>query len=371
MKAHRLLDPVMGLLLRLRRRKKAEGVLLVSFGGLGDTVLFALVLPRLLELARPGERVTVLMRSDAARMAFVFPHDVAVRKVDLGALRKPGYRWRLFTELFSAHYRLVVTTDFLRHPDLDEALVAACAAPETAAMEPRSWPKYDRRLGANRRLYRRLFQSGPPGVDKVVRWTRFADFLTGRTLPAPPVRLPAGTLPPPARLAAPTVVVQPFSAVKAKQSPPALYRAIFAALPAGWQVRIAGHPSDLDKNPEFRPLLEVPGVSFDPAPFAELASTLQSARLVVSVDTACMHLAAAAGAPTLCLASAAYVGEIVPYAPEITPPKVRFLWQPMDCAGCLGDCRKPAIEGMYPCIAALDGASVVAAVREMIAEAAA
>jgi ADP-heptose:LPS heptosyltransferase len=369
MKAHRLLDPIMGLLLRLRRRKEAKGVLLVSFGGLGDTVLFALVLPRLLELAKPDEPVTVLLRSDAARMAFVFPHHVAVRKVDIGRLRQPGYRWRLFTELFAAHYRLVVATDFLRHPDLDEALVAACAAPETAAMEPRAWAKYDRRLQANRRLYGRLFDSGAANQDKVVRWSRFADFLTGRACPAPVVRLPAEALPPPARLAAPTVVIQPFSAVKAKQSRPELYRAIVAALPAGWQVRIAGHPSDLERNPEFRPLLELPSVSFDPAPFAELASTLQAARLVVSVDTACMHLAAAAGVPTLCLASAAYVGEIVPYAPEITPANLRFLWQPVECAGCLGDCRKPAVDGMYPCVAALDGAMVVETVRAMIGEA--
>jgi ADP-heptose:LPS heptosyltransferase len=366
MKAHRLLDPAMALARRLRRRGPASGVLLLSFGGLGDTVLFSLLLPRFAELARPGEKVTVLLRADAARMAFVFPPGIEVIKVDAGQLRHPTIRYRLFDRLFAAHYRLVVSTDFLRHPDLDEAIAAACAAPETAAMEPRSWPKYDRRLAANRRLWHRLFDSGPPLQDKVLRWSRFADFLTGRSEPPPVVRLPAERLPAARTLDAPTVVVQPFSAVTAKQVRPDFLRRLLAEVPAGWRVLIAGHSSDMERNPDYRPLLELPGVAFEPAPFAELAGVLRAARLVVSVDTACMHLAAALGAPTLCLAGAGYHGEIVPYAAEIMPPNLRFLTVAMECAGCLGACRLPEVDGMYPCVAALDVESAATVLREMI-----
>ncbi len=90
---------------------------------------------------------------------------------------------------------------------------------------------------------------------------------------------------------------------------------------------------------------------------------------MVSVDTACMHLAAALGAPTLCLASAAYVGEIVPYAPEVMPPNLRVLYAPRACQGCLGACPLPPEGGMYPCVAALDPAQVLATVAAMIGEA--
>lgn len=366
MKSHRLLDPLTALALAARRRGEPRGVLLVSAGGLGDTVLFALVAGRFASLARPGETVTVLLRKDAARMAFTLPPGMGVRAVDFNRLREPGYRWRTMAELHAANYRLVVSTDYLRHPDLDEALIAACGAPETAAMAPRPWPKHDRRLAAHRRRYGRLWESGAPMQDKVVRWAGFAAFLTGEALPPPVVRLPPEALPAAETLPAPTVVIQPFSAVTLKQSPPDLYRRIAAALPEGWQVRLAGHPSDLDRNPEYRPLLALPNVSFEPAPFDRLAGILRAARLVVSVDTGCMHLAAALGVPTLCLASAAYVGEIVPYAEEIMPPNLRVLWQPMECAGCLGDCRRPAVERQYPCVAALDPDTVVATVREML-----
>lgn len=368
MKPHRLIDPlVLGSLALRRRPGPASGVLLISVGGLGDTVLFSLVLPRLMQLARPGETVTVLLRAEGTRMSFLFPPGVQVRKVDFNRLRDLAYRRETAGELYDAHYRLVVHTDYLRHPDMDEFLVAACRAPESAAMEPRPWPKYDRRLRANRRLYTRLFESGPAHGDKVLRWAAFADFLTGRAAPPPVVLLPPAARPPADALPAPTVLFQPFSAVKAKQSPPELWARIARSLPEGWQVRLAGHPSDLDKNPEYRALLDLPNVSFEGAPFAQLAGIIQGCRLVVSVDTACMHLAVALGAPTLCLASAAYVGEIVPYAADITPANAHFLHQPMDCQGCLGDCRLPPERGMYPCVAALAPEAVLATIADIIA----
>ena len=53
-------------------------------------------------------------------------------------------------------------------------------------MYARPWTKYDRLLDKNRRLYTRLFESGPPLLDKVIRWTLFANWLTGEDLPPPP-----------------------------------------------------------------------------------------------------------------------------------------------------------------------------------------
>jgi len=352
---------------RMPRPGAANGVLIISAGGLGDTVLFAHVVGRFIALAREAEPVTVLLRADAMKVAFLLPPATAVVGVDFRRLgRDLGYRRRVTDDIFRAHYRLVVHTDYLRHPDLDEALVAAAMAPEVAAMEPRRWRKYDARLKANRRLYTRLYDSGGAHLDKVARWTRFAGWLAGRDSPPPVALLPAARLAAPAR-DGPAVVMQPFSAVKRKQSPPALWRRIIAALPRGTSIAITGAPGDLDANPDFKPLLDLPGVRFDDSSFAQLVPLLRAAKLVVSVDTALMHLAIAVGAPTLCLASAAFVREIVPYDPAIAPPNARFVYHSMPCEGCLGDCILPAENGMFPCVARLEEERIVGEVRAMLA----
>ncbi len=340
---------------RARRFEPARGLLLVAAGGLGDAVLLAHVLPRFRALARPGEPVILVLRHDAAKMKFLFSSDVAVRAVDFGALRRDFlYRRATFKEIYALNVRLALSADYLRHPWLDEVLVAAADAPETAAMIARPWPKHQDALDRNRRLYTRMFDSGPARRDKIVRWTGFANWLAGRNDPLPKARLPDSGLPPKATVAVPLVILQPFSAVPRKQVQPELWRAVIAALPGEAEIRITGSAGDFARHPEYRSLLDPPRVRLDDATFAELVPSLRAARLVVSVDTALMHLAIAAGAPTLGLASAAYVGEIVPYDPAVIPPHVRFLYADMPCAGCLGNCPYPPERGMYPCVARLE-----------------
>jgi len=353
---------------RTVRPGQASGVLLISSGGLGDTVLFAHVAGRFQALAKGGEEVTVLLRADAIKMAFVLPAGVTAKGVDFKKLRRDmGYRRDVTDDLFNANYRLVVHTDYLRHPDLDEALVAAAHGGEAVAMEPRPWRKYDSWLRQNRRLYGRLFDSGPANLNKVLRWASFADWLSGGKAPTPKAVFPASALPPPA-LGGPDVIIQPFSAVKRKQPSPALYRRIIEGLPPGTRVAITGTQGDLDSNGDFQSLLDLPGVEFNTATFEDLLGPLRAVKLVISVDTALMHLAVAAGAPTLCLASAAYVGEIVPYPPAMTPDNARFVYHSMDCEGCLGDCIHPPEDGMFPCVAGLDEAEVMRQVNELIGD---
>jgi len=285
---------------RTPRAGAANGVLVISSGGLGDTVLFAHVAERFIALARKAEPVTVLLRADAMKMAFLLPPAAAVIGVDFKRLgRDLGYRRQVTDDIFRAHYRLVVHTDYLRHPDLDEALVAAAMAPEAAAMEPRPWAKYDAALSRNRGLYTRLYDSGGRHVDKVLRWAAFADWLAGKPSPPPKAVLS------PDRLAAPagerTVVMQPFSAVRQKQSPPALYRRLIAvrkaepALTEGIQTHVRRQASLLFFRREFqdRRLLVVLNTSGDDQQlnFSELGS---KAHVLLSTspdrqDEACAH----------------------------------------------------------------------------------
>ena len=351
------------------RPGKSLGVLFISSGGLGDTVLLSLIVNRLCQIAAPDESITLVLRHDAAKMAFLFNDRITILPIDYTAFQKTrSHRKAISDQLYAANFRLVVSTDYLRHPKLDDAFVKACAAPEALAMEPRSWAKYDKELTKNRALYSRLFDSGPVHLDKVLRWTRFANWLTETEQTSPLVRLPEERVKVAMPYPRPTVILVPFSAVKEKQSPPEVYAQIMTHLGVDYDFIIAGAPGDLDANPEYKFLLEHPNVQFDGAIFEDLAPKLKQAQLVVSVDTATMHLAVAVGAPTICLASAAYVGEIVPYAPEITPENVRFIYTPIDCEGCLGSCHLPAENGMFPCVARLPETRTLAAIDEVLLE---
>jgi hypothetical protein len=351
-----------------KRSDEPSGVLFISSGGLGDTVLLSLILDRLCQIAELDESITLILRHDAAKMAFLFGDRIDILPVDYTAFRKDrSYRKVTSDQLYKANYRLVVSTDYLRHPKLDDAFVKACAAPEALAMEPRAWVKYDKELTKNRALYSRLFDSGPVHLDKVLRWLRFADWLTGTEQALPLVQLPKGRVKPGNAFTRPTVILVPFSAVKEKQSPPELFEQIIAYLGDEFDFIITGAPDDLDANLDFKPLLERPNVEFDSAVFEALVPKLKQAHLVVSVDTATMHLAVAVGAPVVCLASAAYVGEIVPYAPEIKPENVRFIYTPMDCEGCLGNCDLPIEKGMFPCVAGLQETQILVAIDEVLA----
>ena len=355
--------------LRLRRRfanwrGRPGDILILSGGGLGDTILFAHAIEQFLDLAEPGERVRLLLDRGSDKLGFLFPSQVMVQSIDFQRLRRDlFYRRATMAELYEANFRLVIHTDHRRHPDMDEALAWACAAPETVAMEPRPWAKYSAQLNDNRQLYTRLFDSGPARKDKVRRWMEFAAWLTGTPPTTTSLHLAPNRLPPATQEPTPLVVIHPYSAVKWKQPTPDLFSEIIALVPDDHTVVITGTSADRAANPDYESLLSHPRVQFDGSDFQTLAGRLRSAALVISVDTACMHLAVAVGAQTLCLASAAYVGEIVPYDVAMTPPNAHFIYQGMDCEGCLGDCHLPAERGMYPCIAQLPRNAILDFVR--------
>ena len=362
------LDAVLrGLLARRPPAAVPSGVLLLRSGGLGDTVLFAHVFPYFRSLAMAGEKITVLVRHDAAKTAFLLGPDVEILCVDYGRfLRNPLYRMQIAAGLRRRNFRIAVSTDERRHPLIDEVMIAATGAPDRPAMEAAPWPKYAAQLASNRRFFTRLL---PPGADKlhvIEKWTRFANWLTDADHPAPVALLPTAPLAAPTVLERPTVVIQPFAGVKQKQITPGDVAELVDALPAGADVVITGTLQDLQQAPAIDDLSTRHNVRFESGTFESLVPLLRAAQLVVSVDTALMHLAAGLGTPTLGLASAAWVGEIVPYPAALMPPNFSVLYHDMPCAGCRAACHLPLENGMYPCVARLDRQLVLAKVRAVV-----
>ena len=341
----------------------AGGILIIAAGGIGDAILLAHLFPRFAGLAEDGEPVTLILRADAGKAAFLFSGLAQVLTVNFGRLRSSfRYRRRVFQALKHANYRRAISADYKRHPKLDEALILASGAQNISAMKARPWSKYDRQLQRGEACFTRLYDSGPVLKDKILRWTGFVEWLGGgadSTGGEPVLNFAPERCPLAAAIGRPLIILAPFSAEKLKQSPAALYARILDHVGGEFDVAITGAAADLDANPDFKALLERPNTAFDGASFEVLAPRLRAASLVIAADTAVMHLAVALGAPTLCLASAAYVGEIVPYAPEISPANAHFIYTPMDCQSCLGTCVYPPDAGMYPCVAAIDAVQVL------------
>ena len=349
-----------------KRRKRARGLLIVRSGGLGDTVLFAHIVDRFMALAEPDEPVVLLTPSASRKTTFLLPSNVEVIAVDYGRFRNDlSYRAAMTKTVYGRNFRRVISTDHLRHPLLDEALIAACAAPITEGLIARTWPKHDSQLHANQKFYSRLVDAGF-GPSMLHRWTTLSNDLLGRDDGLPLTALPDNRLPAAEKLSRPTIVLQPYSAVLEKQPSSDLCLAIIDDFGDGVDIVITGGPTDRDRNPGYETLFERSNVRFDDRPFDAIVPLLRAATCVVSVDTALMHLAIAAGAPTVGLASAAYVGDLVPYPTVATPDTVRFLYTDMPCQGCLGACNQALEDKRWACVARLDAGTAIATIRSLM-----
>ena len=349
------------------RSNNSSGILLVSSGGLGDTILFSFVVDRFKMLAIPGENVTLVLPKESLKLGFLFDRKIRILPVDYKAFRKDrAYIKQITKEFYEANFRLVISTDFLRHPKLDERIIKCCDAEEVIAMEARPWRKYEKALQKNRELYTRLFNSGPVHLDKILRWSKFADWLSGRKAPPPQLRLPDGRIKLGQDFSRPTIILVPFSAVREKQSVPQVFVDIINHLKNRYDFLVATTELDIKANPEYSHIFDRPNTTIDTSSFEDLAPKIKNAHLVVSVDTATMHLAVSLGAPTICLASAAYVNEIVPYAREITPDNLRFIYQPMRCQGCLGSCHLKLEYERFPCMARIKTDRILSTIDEFL-----
>lgn len=357
------------LALRARRRRgPRSGVLLVASGGLGDVILFSIVVDRFRRLAAADERIRVVVRRGNEAAQFLFPQDIDLIPVDYRRfVRDPLYRWRVGHDLGGIGCRVAVATDHLRLPTVDDVLVMATGAPETFALEPRAWPKHDALLAAHAGWYTRLVTPSSGMAHRAARWTELLNGLTGRDDPPPVVRFDSARLPPRHAMRGPTVVLHPVASQAERQHPVALFEAILDSLPAGHQALLSAGPGDLDRAPEYRRLLDRANVRIDESELWSKAAVLRGAKLVVSVDTSILHLAVGVGAPTVALASAAHVVDSVPYDARMMPGNVEFLYHDMPCRMCLGACVHPLEDGRFPCVARLERDRVLAAVAARLA----
>jgi len=344
-----------------------RGVLLVSSGGIGDTLLFRLMIERFNSLLRPNEKMHLVIRKESRHVAFLFPKEVQIHAVDYPQFQKNrSYRREVCKQINALNLRMAASTDHLRHPLIDDVIVRASHAPQKFALYPRQWPKYDGLLVRNTKQYDTLVQVPDHMEHRLIRWWHLANKVCGESKPVPKVSLPKAALPAPAHLERDLFVIHPFSAIKERQYSVKIFQQILEILPVDCHIALSCGPEDLEKNPEYKILLDDQRLYADSSTFEEKASSLQAARLVISIDTSVMHLATLCGAPTLCLASSAHVVDSIPYDDRMIPDNVSFLFHDMECRMCLGQCSRPLEDNRYACIARMETGTVLDKITDFL-----
>lgn len=347
--------------------EEPRGVLLVSSGGIGDTLLFRLMIDRFNSLLRPNEQIHLVVRKKCRHVAFLFPKEVQIHAVDYPRFQKSrSYRREVCKQIKGLNLRIAASTDHLRHPLIDDVIVRASHAPQKFALYPRQWPKYDALLVRNTNQYDTLVQVPDNMEHRLIRWWHLANKVCGETKPVPKVSLPKTALPTPAHLKRDLFMIHPFSAIKERQYSVKTFQDILEVLPVDCDIALSCGPEDLEKNPEFKILLDDARTYADSSTFEEKASSLQVTKLVISIDTSVMHLATLCGAPTICLASSAHVVDSIPYDDRMIPDNVCFLYHDMECRMCLGQCSRPLEENRYACIARMKPHTVLEKITDFL-----
>jgi hypothetical protein len=322
--------------------------LILASGGIGDNILFSTVVNRFSAMAEPDELVTVLIRQDATGSTFLFPPGIAIETYDWKRFRRNlFYRWALCAKMRRKNLRLVISTDYERHPFVDEIIIAACGTCAWAetARPSRKYEQFHRR---NAGYFDSLVETPSPS-HRLMHWINLANALTGQDQGLPDF----SSKPCHGKTTGETVVLHPFSSDRRRELPVDVFETIIKEIPTRYRRLLSCTKDDLDRHPEWRDRLEKFGVSVDMSTLQSKYETLKTAALLISVDTSLVHLGMLAGTKTICLCTDAYRGWSVPYDASFAPDHVRFHTSPCEQNGCLGHCPHPLENGTFRCLARL------------------
>ena len=353
--------------INVERSKNPSGVLLISSGGLGDSILFSLIAPHFGALAVDGEKITVVMQHSSAAVEFLFPDTFEILPLNYRKfIRQPIYRYSFIDKIFSRNFRLAISTDHLRLPTVDDTLIMAADAQQSFALYPRSWPKHDDLLLENRSVYTNWIEPAQGTAHRMIRWTELASALLNREVVTPKVCFDEHLMPILKKSGSSYIVFHPFSNEAERNFSLATWLKLAENLSGGREIILSAGPSDLEKYPEFKSLASLPSIEINTQELKEKLALFRGAQLVITVDTSVLHLAVGCGANTLCLASAAHAIDSIPYDERICPDNVTFLIEDMPCAGCLGNCIHPLVSGRYACIDAITPDQIVKKALEIV-----
>lgn len=351
-------------------------VLVVRLDNIGDFVLWTGAARALREWLGPDAHVTLAANATWAELARTAGVADEVWPVERGALESDGaYRAELRRRVAGGDFDLAINPRYTREMLLGDSLMRWSRARERIGMtgEGTLLPARER-FWADRWYTRQL----PSTVTWEHETVRGAEFLRAigvplKGVPAPWLKALALTEDDRAALPDDYFVVFPGASMPEPRWSPAGFAELARHVQrrTGWRPLLLGDKADAPWTGAVA--AEVPGAInlTGQTSVTRFASLIQGARLVVTNDTSAVHLAAATGVHTVCIAGGWHWGRFIPYPGVLGEISRRVhavsMVDEMTCFNCNGRCILPHTpHSARPCITRVEVARVIAAVDDVL-----
>ena len=341
-----------------RFRQNNDEILLVRLDLIGDFVLW-LDSAQAYRRLYPNRKITLAVNSACIELAEALPHWDEVLSVNVHRLRTDYvYRLSLVINLQQRNFAVAIQPIFSREFVGDLALRASCATERigyegdannilmSTKTNTDNW--YTKLIANDSQIKMELNINA-----HFVRQLGIPHFLSN--IPVIPQK---NNLDPKLRFNTPYIVIAPGASWPSKMWPVEHFADLIKRLVSRYDSRIVlcGGQSDQEVCAELKRLVNPITISDISCrtTLPELLEVIRDAKIVITNDSAPVHLAAAVGTPSVCILGGGHFGRFLPYATEnqsssATPVIATY---EMDCFNCRWLCKFDIADGQAtPCIA--------------------
>ena len=348
-----------------------KGVLIVRLDVIGDFIIW---LDSAKELRRcfPDRKITLLANESWSDLALHFDYWDEVIPVSLkGLINKPFYRWKILRMVRQKGFAIALSAQFSRVFLAGDSIVRATGARERIGSVGDLANMTLQQKRVSDQWYTRLL----PAVDKplmeVDRNAEIISALAGRPYtPRISAFSPLLELPAELRPARPYFIIFPGASTLIKQWPLDQFAAVIDQVSQRYDLLpvLCGSPSERALCAELGSRAGSSCIDYSGrTSLAELAEVIRGARFLVGNDTSAVHIAAAVGAPSVCILGGGHYGRFMPYPEHLDGVKPLAAMHRMECFNCNWACvQTDNRDEPYPCVASVSVEQVMERVREII-----
>ncbi|WP_158240826.1 glycosyltransferase family 9 protein [Telmatospirillum siberiense] len=335
-----------------------KGVFVPRLDGIGDIAMFLPALAHYSEVfGVPPEDITILSLPYWHSLAGNLFKGYRLVPYDGGRFEKnPWYRFKMGLWIRRQNFAVAVLDVFFRKALVLDAMIWISGAPKAYVskpwISPRTQSEHAYYLGRHSYI-----DTGVYPTHELYRHFTFLSAVTGRTIEPSMPHLPW----PKGRSKLPRdkkcVVVHFGCNEPGRRWPFSNYVVLInKLLDDGYTVVLTGtekESDDLYAHPE---ILERDGIInlVCQTTLPEALDIIADAHAVVSNETGPAHMAVMLGTPAVIVIGGGHFGNFVPYPPELCPPNIHWIYEPMDCYHCFYNCTKRLVDRTpFPCFAAV------------------